>query len=524
MPADRSRASAPRSGTGRVVVVGGGISGLAAARELVGAGADVVVLEAETELGGRIRGDRVGGLAFDMGAEAFATRGGVVADYAAGLGLTADIVEPRPLGSWVITDGRALPLPKSGTIGIPARPLSRESARMLGVTGALRAAIEPLLPRRVGRDASSIAELVRARLGRRVLDRAVRPVVLGVYSTEPASMPLSAMPQLRDAWARHRSLIAAARTLRRNDASAGSAVAGLRSGMSRLVEALTDELRHSGAEIRAGVRVDGLERVDALSQGDALRGGAGAWRISCASSGQTSEAGAGALFEADAVILAVDETTALRLISRSRGASGETAAATLVDAASQAGAEVEVVALVIDDARLDAAPRATGALVAPPTKHEGRASAPRIAAKALTHVTAKWPERGRQAGPGRHLLRLSYGRAGEAPATTHLDDDAVQALALRDASAILDIELRPEHLVAVRRRRWRMGAPPSAASARPRTESMGDERLVCAGDWISGTGLASVIPGAVAAARQVLSAMDAAAPGTPTIRTDTVST
>lgn len=164
---------------------------------------------------------------------------------------------------------------------------------------------------------------------------------------------------------------------------------------------------------------------------------------------------------------------------------------------------------MLDDARLDTAPRGTGALVA----HDARPhcstyvrlkppSAPDaqwLFAKALTHVTAKWSERAADRAPGRHVVRLSYGRAGLPPETDQLSDDEVRTLALRDASRILGVELRPEALRAMTRRVWCNGLPP--APARVVDPPPG---IVCVGDWVHGTGLASVVPGARAAASRLL--------------------
>ncbi|QBE48581.1 protoporphyrinogen/coproporphyrinogen oxidase [Leucobacter triazinivorans] len=472
-----SRGSAP-SGTGSadpagartVAVVGGGISGLVAARELALAGAHVLLFEADDRLGGRVRSETVADATIDIGAEAFATRGGGVADLLAELGLGAEIVNPAPLGSWVVSAARAVPLPAAGTIGIPAAPLSRDAVRVLGLVGALRAALEPALPRSAGRG-GSLAELVRARLGARVLERLVRPVVLGVHSSDPAELSISAVPGLADAFDRRGSLVAAARELRDSRTAAGGAVAGLRAGMGALVAALVAELDRLGVAVRAETAVSALRSRDA----------GGGWTVLTGpeTGPETGPAGAAeaTALDVDAVILAVPESVARRLLDAPPSAPE---------------GRVEVVALLVEDPRLNRAPRGTGALVA-----EDAGS--RIAAKALTHVTAKWPARAAALGAGRHILRLSYGRVGSAPATDGLNDEETTRLALRDASRILGVELEPGAVRAVRRRAWIAGS--STVAAAPMPEPRG---IACAGDWVSGTGLASVVPGARAAARRIM--------------------
>jgi oxygen-dependent protoporphyrinogen oxidase len=475
MPADRlgaveSRAAEPAAADGTAspaagaaavtaAVIGGGVSGLVAARELALAGMQVVLLEADDRLGGRVRSETIAGATIDIGAEAFATRGGGVAELLAELGLGGEIVSPAPLGSWVVAGSGAVPLPAAGTIGIPATPLSRDAVRALGRAGALRAAAEPLLPRAVGRG-GSLADLVEARLGRRVLERLVRPVVLGVYSTDPADMTIGSVAGLEAAFERRGSLVAAARDLRGSRTAAGGAVAGLRAGMGALIEALAAELDRLGVTVRTGTAVGALQsRADCEG-----------WTV--------TEAEPGTAVDVDAVILAVPETVARRLLHAPPSAPE---------------GRVEVIALLVDDTRLDPAPRGTGVLVAAD-------AAPRITAKALTHVTAKWPARATALDAGRHVLRLSYGRVGSAPATEALSDEEATRLAIRDASQILGVELRADSIRGMRRRAWIAGSSTTGADS-PLPEPSG---AAFAGDWVSGTGLASVIPGARAAARRIM--------------------
>lgn len=484
MPTDRPRP--------RFAVVGGGVSGLTAARELALAGARVDVIEGAAHLGGRIRGAELSGVTIDIGAESFATRGGTVADLIHEIGMGGEIVRPSGLGSWVIDGPRALPLPAAGTLGIPATPLSVATVRALGITGAVRAAIEPALPRSVARDADSLAALVRSRLGSRVLDRLVRPVSLGVHSADPARLGVASVPGLAAAFAERGSLIAAARQLRDSQAAAGGAVAGLRGGMTSLIAGLARELDRLGVSVRTGEKV----RRIAPAPADITAAGTSS---SANSAWQIFDAEGEMIAPVDGVILAVPEGVARRLL-------GDDATGTPTD-------RVEVVALAIDDARLDAAPRGTGALVSRDAVGSGVASgagsrrvptqtgAAPILAKALTHVTAKWPERAHEAGPSRHLIRLSYGRAGSAPETVGLDDTEVRSIARYDASRIFGIDLRADAIVDLARCTWRMGRPPGSRDSRPLDAPAG---VTLAGDWVSGTGLAAIVHGARVAAAEAL--------------------
>lgn len=458
--------------TPRVVVVGGGVAGLTAARELAVAGARVTVLERDDRLGGRVYAAPLAGGAFDVGAEAFATRGGEVEGFLSELGLAGQIVRPAPLGSWIVGASGAMPLPPGGALGIPARPLSGRVVAHIGVRGALRAAAEPLRRRDTEHTATTtVGELVRRRLGARVLDTLVRPIALGVYSTDPDRLLVSAVPGLAAAYDRTGSLVRAAAQLRAASSAAGGQVAALAGGMTPLVDALVADVLKCGGVIRTGTRVAELARGISDTPSQPGRPVAPQWTL-------RDEVGK-TLERADAVLLAVPEPVA----------------AALCGAQQQPPAQhdIEVVALAIADPRLDAAPRGTGALV---TDGLG------IAAKALTHVTAKWPDRAELAGPGTHIVRLSYGRVGRPPETAALADADALRLACSDATDILGVDVAPERVRDWARQRWAVGTPPG-----PDPRFTPPAGIALAGDWVMGTGLASVIPCARSAARTLLASL-----------------
>ena len=471
-----------------VVVVGGGVAGLVCARDLARAGLRVVVLEAAARPGGCVTTVEVDGLVLDAGAESFATRSDEVRDLLGELGLGDDVVPPAASPAWVHgPEGRAVPLPTGGLLGIPGRPWARDVRAAVGLLGAVRASADRVLPTRVGLGPgpSSVAELVGRRLGRRVLDRLVRPVVAGVHSADPALLDAAVvLPGVRARARAAGSLSRAVHDLRAREgqAASGAAVAGLRGGMHRLVTALVADLDILGVPVRTGVRVEALDHAPGHAD-DAHDDGA--WTVRWASGRLTTRR----------VVVAVPGPAAATLLAAHIPALADIAGAGIRPPAS---ADVELVHLVLDAPRLDGAPRGTGVLVA--------AGGP-VSAKALTHATAKWGWLQQVAGPGRHVVRLSYGRAGQAPGLAA--DDSALDVALADAGALLGVGLSRADVRGWARTRWTTGLPQADPGHRERMTRVRDEvtaapGLALTGAWMAGTGLVAVVGDARATARRMV--------------------
>ena len=479
---EAARRTAGDTAAPTAVVVGGGISGLLAARELARAGVRTTVLEASGAWGGCVGSHVVAGLTLDSGAESFATRSSAVADLAAELELAGKIVAPQPGGAWVQLPDGPRELPRTGVLGIPANPWDPEVRRSLGLLGSLRASLDKLLPVSLGtrEEATSVSALVRARMGRRVLDRLVAPVVGGVHSADPDVLDIDMVaPGLRAGIRDHGSLAAAVGAQRRGAPTgggpvpgvpspglqkAGSAVAGLRGGMHTLIPALLAELRREGVMLLGGTRADSVERT------------AGGWRVTAGGAG----------YDAGLLVVAVEGPAAIELLA---GALPE-----LAGHRPEPGPDVSLVTLVVDLPQLDARPRGTGVLVAP--------QSPGIQAKALTHATAKWEWLAEQTGPGTHVVRLSYGRGD----TRHgvpvrpepgTDTELFEA-ALKDASALLSVPVTAGDVVDWDVVRWGGALPFAALGHKRRVAAVrsicaADGTLAIVGGWLSGNGLAAIV-------------------------------
>ena len=224
------------------IVIGGGPSGLISARRLAAAGMRVTLLEQRHHLGGAVGAHEVGGLLLDSGAESFATRSPIVSDLVKELGLGDQIVTPNSYGSWLYLPQGARRTPSTGIMGIPGNVNDKSLIPVIGKKGLRRAQVDKFLPISAGENAKTLGELVRIRMGQKVLDNLVAPVVSGVYSTHPDKLDVDAtIPGLRAALRKHRSLAAAAAAFR-SAAPAGSQVAGIIGGMNQLSERLVEEL------------------------------------------------------------------------------------------------------------------------------------------------------------------------------------------------------------------------------------------------------------------------------------------
>ncbi len=434
------------------VVVGGGVAGLVVARDLGKAGRRVILLEGSDRLGGEVARHTVAGIDLDAGAESFATRGDTIATLATQLGLGNELVTPDPRGAWVVeADGHAFPLPKTGLLGIPGTAMAADVIDVIGMRAALRAEMDSLIPGTVGAKEQKLGPLVRRRMGAAVLDRLVAPVVMGVHSAHPDDLDVDRVaPGLRAQLLSQNSLARAVREMR-SLAPAGSAVGGIRYGMVRLVDELVADLATYGVEVRLGARARSYDPASVTLDG-------------------------GERISASSVVIALGTRDAAVL----DGATGAQEPTTGL---------ITLVTLVVDDHRLDAAPRGTGVLVA-----RGAASGAGIRAKALTHASAKWAWVAERAD-GRHVLRLSY----DSPVVTHSTSDAdVRAMATQDASAILGLDIAPSSVDGVGRIEWDAPYRSAALAAVPGVTRVGGA--------VAGRGLAGVVKDARAKAAAIVAA------------------
>lgn len=450
----------------RVGVVGGGISGLAAAHRLRTArpDAEVTLFEAGDRLGGVLRTVELAGEAFDTGAEAFLARRPEVPALLDELGLAGALVHPGGSSPTVLAAGRVRALPTATLMGVPSTPESLQG--LLSPAALARVRAEATVPLRwAPGDDPSVAELVGGRLGAEVVARSVDPLLGGVYSGSASSLGVRAsVPALAAA------LDAGAPTLLAAVAAAlpvprpGVPVFGaLRGGYGVLVDALA-----VGTPVCLGARATAVTRSRA------------GWDVVV--DGHTEAF--------DAVVLAVPAPALARLLGR----------AVDVELAS-----VAVVGLAYDG--LPQLPDTSGLLVS---------SGEALHAKAFTHSSRKWPHL--SGGPVR--LRASLGRFGAAEVLQRTDHELVD-LVRSDLRAVHGITADPVDTVV---QRWPDGLP-QYAPGHPRVVERLEVAVAAlpglevAGSLLHGVGVPACIASGRSAADRVAAHLGAAdAPGGPVAR------
>ena len=379
-----------------VVVVGGGVAGLTAARELALAGLSVLLLESSSLVGGKLRLGTVGGVEVDVGAESMLARRPEAVDLVAELGL--DVVHPAAGSTQIWTRGALRPLPRT-LLGVPLDLEALASTGVLSEDGLARARHETLLP--LGDHDVSVAELLGSRLGHEVVDRLAEPMLGGVYAGHASVLSAQATtPQVVAMLREHGSLLAAAAALPPPPSSAPPMFAGLVGGLGRLPLALAET---TGVEVRTSATVRRLERT------------AVGFRLTVGSTRAPETV------ETACVVLAVPGPPAARLLADVAPAASEALGA--VEYASMAVITLAVPSLDVGDS--------SGFLV---PSVDGR----RI--KASTYSFNKWGWVGEASDL--RLLRASIGRHRE-EASLQASDEELVAHVVADLSLATGQQLRP---------------------------------------------------------------------------------
>jgi oxygen-dependent protoporphyrinogen oxidase len=263
----------------KVVVIGGGITGLTAGYRLHRAAHEshlplqVTLLEARDHLGGIIATSQQDGLLIEHGPDSFITTKPAGVQLCEALELGEDLIgtTTQHRRSFIVRKGKLRPVPQGLYLMAPGSLWPFVTSSILSWRGKLRMGLDLVIPRRPASDDESLAHFVTRRLGREALERVAQPMVGGIYTADPEHLSLQAtMPNFLEMERRHGSLIRALRHQQRRteQQDASGARYGLfvsfRHGMQTLVDRLAAHLPLDA--VRLNTRVHGLARIPETSR------------------------------------------------------------------------------------------------------------------------------------------------------------------------------------------------------------------------------------------------------------------
>jgi oxygen-dependent protoporphyrinogen oxidase len=502
----------PTRPTGRVVaVIGGGMAGLSAAWELSqqhdGDTPSIVVLEAGSRPGGKVRSTEFCGRTVDLAADAFLARRPEASGLCDELGLTDALVAPGTSGASLWIRDRLRLMPDGVNLGVPTKAWPAIRSGILGPAGLLRAGFDLVAPHRGDqRDTQdrSVGDIVGSRLGQQVVERLVDPLVGGIHAGGIVDLSAEAtFPALLAAGRQSGSLI---RALRRpptpgQTPSAPPLLPGavpppvfwsLLGGSARLPAELATALAARGTAVHTGVAVESMDR---LPDGESGR----TWRLNLAGDAggvpdTTGSSDTGRTLDVDAVVLAVPAGQAAGLLERHAPL-----ASSLLGSIEYSSVTVVTLSLTTGSIRSELV--GTGFLVPRTSPINGRTAL----ITGCTYLTRKWPDLAR---PDDELIRLSVGRHGDVRPDS-LDDDELTAATVAELSAVLDITAPPRQSLVTR---WDGAFPQYTVGHLSRTSTIelavaALPGVAVAGAAYHGVGIPAVVGSGRSAARTVLASL-----------------
>ena len=414
-----------------VAVIGGGITGLAAAQALSAArpDLDVTLFERDDRLGGKILTESVDGYTIEGGPDSFLSVKPRGVGLSHELGLEDRFIRPVEdnAGSFVFSRGRLVPLPQGLTGLVPSRLGPMFRTPLLSLAAKARLAMELVLRPKPGDEDETVAAFIGRRFGEEVYARMIEPLMAGIYAGDGRQLSLTAtFPQLRETERTHGGIFRGALATRREAARRqGGAVPkrgflSFRRGMSELVHALQTSL------LSAGVGIETRADVRSIAHG---LDGAG-FKLEIIHDGRAR------MLAFDAVIVATPAWKAAELARQV----APTAADALAEIPHVSNA---LVALAFDASLLSHRLQGYGYVV---PRAENRV------VMAMTWVSSKWTGR---APDGKVLVRAFIGRAGQEQYLAG-DDASLIRLARQEIEEVLGISGEPE---LTRVYRWERGMP-----------------------------------------------------------------
>lgn len=256
-----------------VVIVGGGISGLATAFSLqekslqAGIPLRCTVLESDPSWGGKIVTHRVGDIVTEAGPDSFLSQKQAGLDLCTTLGLADQLINTNETGkkASVLSKGRLHDLPEGLLSFTPKQLGPFFQSGLLSWIGLARMGLEYVVPPGPSRGDESLADFLRRRFGAQAFERVLEPLMAGIYAGDAEQMSLRAtFPRFFELEQQHggiiRGMMAAKQSAAANSAGRPrhTMFVSLKNGLGDLVTALTSRLEQQGVELRGGARVEAL--------------------------------------------------------------------------------------------------------------------------------------------------------------------------------------------------------------------------------------------------------------------------
>lgn len=254
-----------------IAVVGGGISGLAAAHRLVelSPGVTVTLLEAGPRLGGTLQTEERDGFLVERSADNFITNVPWGIDLCRRLGIADELqsTDETRRRALVVCEGRLEPVPEGFVLMSPGRVWPVVTTPILSIAGKLRLAWELFVPPRTDTSDESLASFATRRLGQEAYERLVQPLIGGIYTADPHKLSMAAtLPRFQQMEREHGSLLRAAMRTPANESEAKESGAryGMfvapKSGMARIVGAIAERL--PPGTIRLNTPIAGIRQAE----------------------------------------------------------------------------------------------------------------------------------------------------------------------------------------------------------------------------------------------------------------------
>ena len=257
----------------RIVIIGGGIGGLACAFRLRQRqpNAVITVIDAAPRLGGTLQTLTEDGVVLELGPDSILRTKPAAMELITDLGLAEAVQSTTPAArsSLIARGNRLVPVPEGLYLMAPGKLWPFAWSRLMSWRGKLRMLQDLIIPPRISDEDESLASFVRRRLGREALERIAQPLISGIYTADPEHLSLAAtMPQFLTMERNHGSLLLAMRARMRDQPTAQAAgpryglFASLRGGLGRLSSTLIERLGTLQVELRSACQATGIRRAE----------------------------------------------------------------------------------------------------------------------------------------------------------------------------------------------------------------------------------------------------------------------